>query len=67
MNDFQRLFKLTDLCRQTSDISSEFVDPKNFQIISIHTILPLESKILNLVAVTSTGNNIIFFLDKLYL
>jgi len=60
MNDFQRLFKLTDLCRQTSDISSEFVDPKNFQIISIHTILPLESKILNLVAVTSTGLRLYF-------
>ncbi|KAJ3217565.1 hypothetical protein HDU67_007637 [Dinochytrium kinnereticum] len=65
--DFKKVYKFADTFQQAqkwleaANISStSYLDPRSFQIISIHPILVGESKQLNLVALTSSGFRLYF-------
>ncbi|KAI9352014.1 Non-repetitive/WGA-negative nucleoporin C-terminal-domain-containing protein [Obelidium mucronatum] len=65
--DFKRVFKQSDIFSQAQkwlEISGvyphPYLDPRNFQIISIHVIPPSESHNLSLLAISSSGYRLHF-------
>ncbi|ORY01953.1 nucleoporin-domain-containing protein [Basidiobolus meristosporus CBS 931.73] len=61
-DQFIRVAKMTNICQCASQLcpTSPLVDARSFQLVSLHPIYPSESKLLNLVGVTSTGCRLYF-------
>ncbi|KAK9755055.1 hypothetical protein K7432_017848, partial [Basidiobolus ranarum] len=61
-DQFERVAKVTNICQYASQLcsTSPLLDYRTFQIVSLHPIYPSESKLINLVAITSTGCRLYF-------
>ena len=62
--EFHRIAKMSDVFNQCLRYSDYFphaaLDERNFSITSLHTISPMESKMIHLLAVTASGHRLYF-------
>ncbi|KAK9723027.1 hypothetical protein K7432_002235 [Basidiobolus ranarum] len=61
-DQFLRVTKMTNICQHASQLcpTSPLVDARSFQLVSLHSVYPTESKLINLIGVTSTGCRLYF-------
>ncbi|KAK9761354.1 hypothetical protein K7432_013808 [Basidiobolus ranarum] len=59
---FKRVAKVINICQYASQLcsTSPLLDSRSLQIVSLHPVYPSESKLINLVVVTSTSCRLYF-------